>query len=150
MLTLEQVQELRRLADAGKTSRQLFEERFLGSWSALLDAAERVARQVAYAAEPDGYDSPKVHEAHAARQRADRDAEVSRRGAEALAADLEAECLAEFRWRPFVSRGTRTTDPQTFGPEDVEAWYAARGVVVQVEPDEADRGRLQITPIRLR
>ena len=59
-LTLEQVLELRRLAEAGKTSRQVFEERFLGDWSALLDAAERVARQEIYKNEPDGYDSPEL------------------------------------------------------------------------------------------
>lgn len=137
MLTLEQIAEGRRLRGARLSS---------GSWArwqdwltanaeALLDAAERVARQELYANEPDGYDSWQVHEAWAARLKA---------------TELEAECWAEFKHRPLVARGAYATNPHAFGPELVEAWYASRGVIVRVDQDPSDLSRLKIDPLRLR
>lgn len=65
-LTLEQIAEGRELDDLAHSTfdrtsaRAAFAEWLIKHAEALLDAAERVARQEAYAAEPDGYDSPKL------------------------------------------------------------------------------------------
>jgi hypothetical protein len=62
MLTLEQIEEGRQLVADGAVNRPInYEAATCWLWEnihELLDAAERVARQEAYANGPDGYDTP--------------------------------------------------------------------------------------------
>lgn len=159
MLTLEQIAEGRAITDAPQSyqSWQDGADFFRDHGKALLDAAERVARANAQvAAVREGIwtgdapvdDDPHVGVDWAEVGRTERENEA-RAAAQQRAAELEAECLNEFRLRPLVARGTYACNPHAFGPEHVEAWYTTRGVRVRAEPDPCDPSRLRIHPIEV-
>jgi hypothetical protein len=202
-LTLEQLQELRRKLDCGCAEcaprDALWEHR-----EDLLDAAERVARQQAYANQPDGYDTPEhvaghwgpvgtephrcnwtndrgrcslphphegPHLPEPAAERTARDAEetapfphvwpppemaehhkvawetferIQRArhdrilgidpAARARLAELEPEARLAFADRPAVLElGLNVTNPKALTLAEIQAWYAARGLLVHLK-----------------
>lgn len=143
VLTLKQVLDLKaEMRDKWRGSFQTFSEALWVHREALLDAAERVARQEAYAAEPDGYDSPEL----AALQLPDQEPmprQVARlttgSGADdervrARIAELAPEFYQAFNSRPLlIDRDAWTTNPRAATLPQIEAWYLARGVRCTVE-----------------
>jgi hypothetical protein len=139
MLSLEQVEEGRRLRARRETEPggyDDFEEWLEDHTPALLDAAERVARQEAYANEPDGYDTPDPKaEADRERGRQTREreeAEIKRKLAGVLQ-DIEPVLAKTLKDAPILTeRGAHATNPHAWSLERIEAWLLARGVRARV------------------
>lgn len=146
MLTLEQIEEGRQLVADGAVNRPAdYEAATCWLWENIhefLDAAERVARQEAYAAEPAAYDPPQAHEAHVARLRADaergrlaREKEYAEEQAAVarVLADVGPVLTRMLDGLPIaVERGQYLTNPEAWSLERIERWLLDRGVRARV------------------
>lgn len=155
-LTLEQVKDGRKLWGAAAGGSFPFErEPALGDWfeqhaEALLDAAERVARQEAEHAAACA-DVQRAVDLEFGSERAEREAGrmAERKKAGQRIEDLREAFQNTFAFRPVVPDNQSTTNREAFHPRDVVDWFLTHGVHVSVYLDPSNPSRLQVDPIRL-